>query len=103
MLAFLLCAETAAGQGVTRAADDTYVTVAVRIFEKPEIDGVLDEPFWQTIPAISDFRQRLPSEGTEPSERTEVRTQRFLSDLEHLRPGSVTSAGLVKLTYLVAF
>ncbi|MCH1570624.1 MAG: carbohydrate binding family 9 domain-containing protein, partial [Longimicrobiales bacterium] len=47
--------------------------VASRIQNAPEIDGVLDEAFWQTIPVISDFVQREPVDGALPSERTEVR------------------------------
>ena len=39
----------------------------------PAIDGVLDEPWWSDVPVISDFRQREPVDGGEPSERTEVR------------------------------
>ena len=48
-------------------AHATYVDV------RPEIDGVLDEPFWQTLTPITDFKQRLPNEGAEPTEATEVR------------------------------
>ena len=48
-------------------AHATYVDV------RPEIDGVLDELFWPTIPPITDFKQRLPDEGAEPTEPTEVR------------------------------
>jgi len=38
-----------------------------------QIDGVLDEPVWQTGEAVSDFRQRDPDEGAPVSEGTEVR------------------------------
>ncbi len=47
--------------------------VAVPVAEPPDIDGVMDEAFWESIPAISEFRQRVPVDGGEPSERTEVR------------------------------
>ena len=30
-------------------------------------------PFWQTAEVITDFTQVRPNDGTEPSERTEVR------------------------------
>ena len=50
-----------------------FVAVATRITEPPEIDGVLDEAFWRTITPITDFKQREPREGAEPSERTEAR------------------------------
>ena len=46
---------------------------AVRV-ERGEIrvDGVLDEAVWSAAPGISDFLQKTPLEGAEPSERTEV-------------------------------
>ncbi len=37
------------------------------------IDGVLDEPAWQTATPATDFVQRDPSEGEPATERTEVR------------------------------
>lgn len=46
---------------------------ATRIDTPPRIDGVLDEPMWQSVPVISDFVQREPVDGAVPSERTEVR------------------------------
>ncbi len=49
------------------------VATAVPIDQAPAIDGVLDEPFWQRIAPITDFKQREPNEGAAPSERTEVR------------------------------
>ena len=58
---------TAPQRNSDRLAPATYVE------NRPSIDGVLDEPFWQTIAPISDFKQRLPNEGAEPTERTEVR------------------------------
>ncbi len=46
---------------------------AVRILDAPTIDGAIDEAIWDQIEPISDFRQREPVDGGEPSERTEVR------------------------------
>ena len=46
---------------------------AVRVTTPPDIDGVLDEPFWDEIEPITDFRQRVPVDGGEPTERTEAR------------------------------
>ncbi len=46
---------------------------AVRIANAPTIDGAIDEAMWQQIEPISEFRQREPVDGGEPSERTEVR------------------------------
>ena len=39
----------------------------------PVIDGVLDEEVWATAPVIDGFRQIVPVEGADPSQRTEVR------------------------------
>src|SRR5688572_29951776 len=36
---------------------------AVRITEALRLDGVLDEPFYGTIPAITGFVQALPDQG----------------------------------------
>ena len=46
---------------------------AVSVAQPPKIDGVMDEAFWESIPAITEFRQRVPVDGAAPSERTEVR------------------------------
>ena len=57
-------------------ADDPVVepsAVATYVDEAPKIDGVLDDPIWQQIQPISDFKQRDPAEGQEPTERTELR------------------------------
>ena len=37
-----------------------------------EMDGHLDEVFWQTVQMVSDFTQKEPVEGAIPRERTEV-------------------------------
>jgi hypothetical protein len=47
--------------------------IAAPVDQAPRIDGVLDEAFWETIPPITDFRQRVPVDGDFPTERTEVR------------------------------
>jgi len=49
----------------------TYTTV--RITDNIKIDGVLDEPSWQMAPAMNDFFQWLPNEGTMPDHPMEVR------------------------------
>ena len=46
---------------------------AVRIETPPQVDGVLDEPFWADIPPVTGFKQRDPVDGAPASERTEVR------------------------------
>ena len=45
----------------------------MRIETPPQVDGVLDEPFWADIPPITGFQQRDPVDGAPASERTEVR------------------------------
>ena len=49
------------------------VARAVRIETPPQVDGVLDEPFWADIPPVTGFKQRDPVDGAPASERTEVR------------------------------
>jgi hypothetical protein len=44
-----------------------------RITNPPHIDGILNEDDWKHALIVSDFIQRLPREGTIPSERTEMR------------------------------
>ena len=46
---------------------------AIRAPHPPTIDAVLDEPFWQDIEPVTDFRQRVPVDGAPSSERTEFR------------------------------
>lgn len=46
---------------------------AVRVTTPPRIDGVLDDPVWQTAQPASDFIQRDPEEGKPASERSEIR------------------------------
>ncbi|UCF38717.1 MAG: carbohydrate binding family 9 domain-containing protein [Acidobacteriota bacterium] len=49
-------------------------TVAPRLIsEKPKLDGVLDEQFWQEIEPITDFVQQEPGDGDPATERTEAR------------------------------
>lgn len=38
--------------------------------EAPKMDGILDDPCWQTVEWASDFVQREPAEGEPPSEQT---------------------------------
>ena len=45
----------------------------VKVDTPPRLDGRLDEPFWNTIEPITDFRQQEPNDGDPASERTEVR------------------------------
>lgn len=47
--------------------------VAVRAETAPRIDGVLDDAVWAATVPTSDFRQRVPVDLGDPSERTELR------------------------------
>ena len=57
---------------VARDADGRVSVRAVRIQEPPEIDGRLEDPIYQQIPAIDGFVQQLPDEGEPATEPTEV-------------------------------
>ncbi len=46
---------------------------AERLTSPVAIDGVLSEAIWQNGNAVTDFKQRDPNEGAEPSQKTEVR------------------------------
>jgi hypothetical protein len=61
------------------------------------LDGLLNEPIWQTGPAASGFRQREPMDGAPASEATEVRvvydeTTIYIGVLAHdSRPDAIIS------------
>ena len=46
---------------------------AYRIAERPKIDGVLDEPFWQLAASATDFIQSDPIPGGRPYQHTEIK------------------------------
>src|SRR5207237_8222039 len=50
-----------------------HVLHAVRATEKISIDGNLNDGAWSKAPVEWDFTQSDPSEGQEPTERTELR------------------------------
>ncbi|MGM0586876.1 MAG: DUF5916 domain-containing protein [Bacteroidota bacterium] len=54
---------------------------AVRVEVAPTIDGHLDDPTWDNIPAISGFIQTWPDDGARATEPSEVR---IAYDREHL-------------------
>lgn len=45
---------------------------AVRTDESIKIDGVLDEAIWESISPITEFVQRLPQDGADPSENSQM-------------------------------
>ncbi len=53
--------------GPRQATAERVAAGAVRV------DGTLDEPVWQTAPAVTDYVQAEPDEGAPPSDRMEVR------------------------------
>ena len=66
--------QDATGRQETEPPSATTPTIrAVRTTQPPTIDAVLDEPFWQEIEPVTDFRQRVPVDGAPSSERTELR------------------------------
>ena len=68
--------EEARENGAFRPQDELsrYPKVAlVRTETPPEIDGRLNEEVWQQAAVITEFKQVVPMEGAEPSEKTEVR------------------------------
>jgi len=54
---------------------------AIRIFEKPVIDGKLNDTIWKKAQPVNDFIEKHPDENTPPGEQTEVR---FLYDVNNL-------------------
>ena len=53
--------------------ESCFSVKAVRIMIPPKVDGILDELIWDEIEPITDFRQRIPVDGGNPTEKTEVR------------------------------
>ena len=64
-----------AGPAFGQDGDGSPPIIALRLGEGQEIDldGRLEEDVWSAAVAIDDFTQQEPTEGTAPSERTEVR------------------------------
>jgi len=49
------------------------VARAVRVSQRPKLDGRPGEPRWEQVPALSGFTQQTPDEGAPPTEATTVR------------------------------
>jgi hypothetical protein len=56
-----------------RAFSQAHEVIAYRADAAPVIDGVLDDPVWQTAVPLTDLVQRRPNEGEDPTQRTEIR------------------------------
>ncbi len=59
----------------------TRTAVVTAVSEPILLDGVLNEPAWQSSPQIGNLVQRIPTEGAAPSERTEVTLLRDADNL----------------------
>ncbi len=74
-----------AASGAALRQDDsgrqTRTAVVTAVTEPILIDGVLDETAWGSSPKIGNLVQRIPTEGAEPSERTEVTLLRDADNL----------------------
>ncbi|MCI0435602.1 MAG: carbohydrate binding family 9 domain-containing protein, partial [Gemmatimonadetes bacterium] len=64
---------SAENRGARRNAEGRLELIATRAQSPIRIDGVLDEPVWQSGEAATGFVQAEPREGQPASERTEVR------------------------------
>jgi len=70
----LLFSMIAGAQAVSaQESGELYQIGAVRVDRGPQIDGVLDDPVWQTAALVNEFVQQEPDEGAPATERTEVR------------------------------
>jgi hypothetical protein len=63
----------AAGQAVPAQSAPKTTSASRLTGPAPQIDGILDDAAWANVTVISDFVQRDPDEGKEPTVRTEVR------------------------------
>ena len=57
---------------MTRDAEGRTTVRAIRLDDAIRLDGVLDEPVYETVPAITDFIQQVPDIGAPATERTEA-------------------------------
>ncbi len=62
----------AAGEAVSRDADGRVTLRAFRLAEPLTVDGVLDDPVYDQVPAAAGFLQQEPNEGAPASESTRV-------------------------------
>ena len=57
---------------ISRDAAGRATIRVVRVDAPMRLDGLLDEPFYTSVPPISDFIQQEPQEGSPASEKTEM-------------------------------
>jgi hypothetical protein len=60
----------AAGQAVPAQSAPKTTSASRLTGPAPQIDGILDDAAWANVTVISDFVQRDPDEGKEPTVRT---------------------------------
>lgn len=77
LVLLIICLPTEALSQKLSPADSAFrahkTIMAGRIQHPPRIDGVLDEPFWNTLPVADRFVQYAPLNGAAPSYPTEIR------------------------------
>ena len=75
MIAFsaALWAAIAASDAAAQEGRQDYQMAAVRVADRPQIDGDLSDAVWRGAAVIDQFVQQEPNEGAPATERTEVR------------------------------
>ena len=58
---------------ISLGSEEVSRAEAKLVEQGPVLDGKLDDPCWEGLPVIKDFRQRRPNEGFAETEKTEVR------------------------------
>ena len=58
--------------GISRNEKGNATVRAIRLMQPLQLDGVLDEAVYQSVPPIGDFIQAVPKEGAPATERTDV-------------------------------
>jgi hypothetical protein len=73
ILAAVLWARDTRARSTQETQESEFLAKAVRVEQAPRLDGTLDDPLWQLVQPITNFKQKEPHEGEPPSEKTEVR------------------------------
>ena len=81
LLALVPPAASGAALRQDESSKPTRTAVVTAVTEPIVVDGVLDEPAWESSPKIGALVQRIPTEGAEPSESTEVTLLRDADNL----------------------
>lgn len=72
-LAFVILLAAAPAFAAGTAAPPHPPIRAAKIAEPVNVDGILDEPIWQSAEPVTEFFQATPDQGEKASQRTEVR------------------------------